>query len=777
METTHANRPKAPSAIGRSTRRSRPCLHAALGVLAISLLGDKPAMAELKLNQEVYARSVLSEGDAARLQAAFGRAAEGKPITIAAIGGSITQGACATEEQKRYPNLVAEWWQRTFPQCQVALVNAGIGATGSDLGACRVWRDVVARDPDFVIVEYAVNDPADAFHARTLEGLVRQVLVAPKQPAVLLLFMMNEAGQNAQDWQRRVGEHYGLQMVSYRDALWPEIQAGRLKWTDISPDAVHPNDDGHQICARLVTVLLERIRQATNEAPAHGIPRLPAPLFGDEWARAMLLTGDALRPEANNGWKVAGPWTFGKCWQAEAPGQSISFAVPGAEIAAVFWRVKGPMGRVAAQVDDGAPQVLEGYFEQTWGGYTPFQLLASGLQPGVHKVTLTTTDETHPESNGHQFQLHALAVAGLPRVTVVAPRAGLPNAFARLAAGAPLTIAYFGGSITESGGSDGTKGWRPLTTAWLKRRFPGADIREVNAAIGGTGSDLGAYRLKRDVLDHQPNLLFIEFAVNDGGAPPEQIMRQIEGVVRHTWRVDPTCDICLIYTTVLGWLDYYRTGQLPPSQAAQEEVAAHYGIPSVNVGAVAAEEILSGRLWQYEFAPDSVHPSDAGYAVYAQAVTEFLAAQAGQQPTPHALPTPLQPDCLENADMVEAAEAAQVGDGWVVDDKEWVGRFRRVLASDCPGSELAFAFDGTSIGLYYVLGPDTGNFEWRVDDGAWQEACPFDYWAKLWPRPHYRILATGLPPGRHVLRLRISANRHPDSKGSYTRLGYFLVGR
>jgi hypothetical protein len=127
--------------------------------------------------------------------------------------------------------------------------------------------------------------------------------------------------------------------------------------------------------------------------------------------------------------------------------------------------------------------------------------------------------------------------------------------------------------------------------------------------------------------------------------------------------------------------------------------------------------------------------------------------------------------------MVEAAEAAQVGDGWVVDDKEWVGRFRRVLASDRPGSELAFAFDGTSIGLYYVLGPDTGNFEWRVDDGAWQEACPFDYWAKLWPRPNYRILATGLPPGRHVLRLRISANRHPDSKGSYTRLGYFLVGR
>lgn len=51
----------------------------------------------------------------------------------------------------------------------------------------------------------------------------------------------------------------------------------------------------------------------------------------------------------------------------------------------------------------------------------------------------------------------------------------------------------------------------------LRRRYPSVKFQEVNAGIGGTGSDLGAFRMDRHVIVHEPDLVFIEFAQNDMG--------------------------------------------------------------------------------------------------------------------------------------------------------------------------------------------------------------------------------------------------------------------
>lgn len=112
-------------------------------------------------------------------------------------------------------------------------------------------------------------------------------------------------------------------------------------------------------------------------------------------------------------------------------------------------------------------------------------------------------------------------------------RGGLPNLFAKLQSPGSVRIAYLGGSITAQ------DGWRPKTLNWFRTNFPTARVEEINAAIGGTGSDLGVFRLRHDVLEHKPDLLFIEFAVNDSGAPPAQIHRCMEGIVRQTWKNDP----------------------------------------------------------------------------------------------------------------------------------------------------------------------------------------------------------------------------------------------
>lgn len=99
-------------------------------------------------------------------------------------------------------------------------------------------------------------------------------------------------------------------------------------------------------------------------------------------------------------------------------------------------------------------------------------------------------------------------------------RDGIGNTMAKLRAGDEVRVAYLGGSITET-----HDGWRPQTTAMLSKKWPKTSIVEINAAIGATGSEIGVYRMERDVLKYAPDLLFVEFAVNDGGCSPENIWK------------------------------------------------------------------------------------------------------------------------------------------------------------------------------------------------------------------------------------------------------------
>jgi lysophospholipase L1-like esterase len=356
------------------------------------------------------ARALVARGDSARLHRQFDRARKGENIVVGVIGGSITQGACASDEKMRYGNLVAAWWREKFPQATVKFVNAGIGATGSDYGALRAQRDLLSQKPDFVIVEYAVNDENQRLYAETLEGLLRQILKQPNQPAVLLLFMMHKDGHNAQEWFVRVGNHYRLPMISYRDPLWAEIQEGRMTWTDISPDVVHPNDRGHAYAAHFVTHVLD---QALKNLPTSNViasvPSLPSPLFTDLFEHVRLIEAAALKPLTNNGWSYD---ARNQCWRSDQPGSTIEFEIAGTAILAMHYVLRGPMGRARVSVDGANAQELEAWFDQTWGGYRKPQQVARDLTGGNHRVRFELLAEKHAESTGHEFRILGLGGAG-----------------------------------------------------------------------------------------------------------------------------------------------------------------------------------------------------------------------------------------------------------------------------------------------------------------------------------------------------------------------------
>ena len=222
-----------------------------------------------------------------------------------------------------------------------------------------------------------------------------------------------------------------------------------------------------------------------------------------------------------------------------------------------------------------------------------------------------------------------------PGQSVVA-RTGLPNLRAKLAAHAPVTVAFLGGSITKNA-SEG--GFVNQVMVWISSLGSGTAVETVNAGIGNTGSDFGAQRIEADVLSHRPDVLFVEFAVNDSD---RECTADMERIVRKTRAANPRTDIVFLYA-VMDWsLPHLEAGKFPPSVIRHERVAAHYGIPTVALGYDAARKIRLGEWTWKNFSNDACHPTANGYASYNRDLTAALPVlYLTEAPAQNPLPPPL----------------------------------------------------------------------------------------------------------------------------------------
>jgi lysophospholipase L1-like esterase len=362
-------------------------------------------------------------------------------------------------------------------------------------------------------------------------------------------------------------------------------------------------------------------------------------------------------------------------------------------------------------------------------------------------------------------------------------RQGLPNFFLKLKKHRPVTIGYFGGSITAAG-----SGWREQSAAWLEKEYPGATIHSVNATIGGTGSDLGAFRLKREVLANDPDLVFVEFAVNDFGKDTTRIHEAMEGIVRQIWRHNRRTDICFVYTISAPMIEDIRSYRLPRSAFAMEEIAKHYQIPSVHFGLEVVKELDAGRLifkgekpeenGKLYFSHDGVHPySETGHRLYTKVLGRSLLSMAKAHPAKrlkHALVSPFNAENWENAAMISLNHLTTTSKWELLDSSSnKIARLMEVpiLKSTTPGSSIIIKFKGTLVGLYDVVGPGCGQYEAYIDGKKVRDYPRFDKYA-TYNRKQYFILPP-VPDGIHTAEFKVSAEPLDKEKilgDAYTKL-------
>ena len=93
-----------------------------------------------------------------------------KPVTIAFLGDSVTQGCfeCYIKEDGKIETIfenksafgtrLREMLGILYPSVQINIINSGISGDGTENGKTRIERDILPYSPDLVVVSYGLND-------------------------------------------------------------------------------------------------------------------------------------------------------------------------------------------------------------------------------------------------------------------------------------------------------------------------------------------------------------------------------------------------------------------------------------------------------------------------------------------------------------------------------------------------------------------------------------------------------------------------------------------
>ena len=250
---------------------------------------------------EALQESEVSLGNNVRLKKVIERAKNGETITIATVGGSVTEGALASSYDECWASRFAAQFGETYGTdggSSVTLVNCGVGGTPSPFGYMRYGRDVLARVPendpdgypDIVVIEYAVNDWAEPTGCRCYESMVKEILGQPNKPAVILLFTVRSDGWNVQNELQKIGERYSLLMVSIRDGIYPHLDRDFPK-QKFFKDEYHPNSTGHGMMA---DALMQAVTDAAAaETAEKDVDLTVSPVYGTDFMGLKTIYGDS----------------------------------------------------------------------------------------------------------------------------------------------------------------------------------------------------------------------------------------------------------------------------------------------------------------------------------------------------------------------------------------------------------------------------------------------------------------------------------------------------
>lgn len=156
----------------------------------------------------------------------------------------------------------------------------------------------------------------------------------------------------------------------------------------------------------------------------------------------------------------------------------------------------------------------------------------------------------------------------------------------------------------------------------LKAVYPNAVVNVITTSIGGENSTQGAKRFKKDVLIHKPDVLFIDYALNDRNIGLEQSKKNLEKMIKQALKkgtkiilMTPSPDISV---------DFLRPGSELDLFAQQiKGLAAEYKIGVVDSYGIFKHVAEQGKNIK-DYMAQSNHPNEKGHQLIADGIMEYF---------------------------------------------------------------------------------------------------------------------------------------------------------
>lgn len=288
----------------------------------------------------------------------------------------------------------------------------------------------------------------------------------------------------------------------------------------------------------------------------------------------------------------------------------------------------------------------------------------------------------------------------------------LKNLMKRAAKGESLVIGFLGGSITQGSLSSTPKTcYAYLVYEWWKKSFPNAAFSFVNGGIGGTTSHYGGARAWKDVLCYRPDIVTVDFSVNDDAN--DFFEETYEGTLRRLLAA-PSAPAVVVLNNV-----FYDTGK--NAQDYHNRIADHYGIPHVSIKDTVYPDVESGKIVRADITPDNLHPNDKGHRLVADEICKLLDSIKaemeeetivgenieGKNTKTEAsvlLPAPLTENAYEHSRLIQIQDNEAILDGFLVDPIEKKGMldiFKNGWTAAHTNDKISFEIECSCLAVQY----------------------------------------------------------------------------
>jgi lysophospholipase L1-like esterase len=310
---------------------------------------------------------------------------------------------------------------------------------------------------------------------------------------------------------------------------------------------------------------------------------------------------------------------------------------------------------------------------------------------------------------------------------------------ARAKAGEKLNVVFFGASLTwGANASDPVEtSYRAVVRDRFEQEYPAAHFRFRDSAIGGTGSQLGAFRLDRDVLAHKPDLVFVDFTANDGitSTDPETLA-SYESILRRLATAGiPVVQVAFPFQWDIDTKKLPGMARLAAHRALSQAYGDGWGDAVTRIcQSVDQKKYTPKDLW----VTDGVHPHDAGYREFAAAAWDGYQAAVKAKLAPRVPPQPLHGGTYTSLRRFSPAGLPGLPAGWskgrphlTAANHDWlmsrwlddlvVARNRKLDEQGKPGKDsqpvepLRLNVEATAILLFGECTAESGKFRVKID--------------------------------------------------------------